>query len=269
MHKIKIDKQECTLPSHWNELSAGALQYLWKLTEKSVTPSEVKIKMLLYCLDAQVLGYKKDGGYSVKIKKHKYTISAEQMQPLCDIFNFLYTFKEVKKKQVVSLDSRLFKIPYPFLKIGRKIYKGYDNAMGEMPYEKFSTILVYMDMIDKKPNYIDNIISVIYSAEAKNPEDMPKETDCYKLPQMVKNILLWYIQGSNDFMYNKFPRTFSGKATSNDSAFDNQMKMIDALAQNDLTKKEAVKKAPLLDALFTLECACENKEKEKQKSVKK
>ena len=42
------------------------------------------------------------------------------------------------------------------------------------------------------------------------------------------------------------------------------MRVIDAFAGNDLTKKEMVKKSLLYDALYTMEIAAENAEKMKK-----
>ena len=69
-----------------------------------------------------------------------------------------------------------------------------------------------------------------------------------------------------NFIERKFPRTFSGNDdTSSGTMIDNQMRVIDELAGNDLSKKKAIKESPLYDALYTMEIAAENADKERRK----
>ena len=93
---------------------------------------------------------------------------------------------------------------------------------------------------------------------APDGKEIPAE-QFHKLPQEVKTALTWYYLGSMAFMTEKIPLTFSGTGGSSGcGVFENQMRVVDALAGNDLTKKQTVKDSLLYDALFTLEIAAEN-----------
>lgn len=66
-------------------------------------------------------------------------------------------------------------------------------------------------------------------------------------------IMYWYIIGSLAYLANGFPRIFSGNGKSNGRVFDSQMRLLDSLAQSDMTKKPEIKKGFLIDALYTMD----------------
>ena len=82
----------------------------------------------------------------------------------------------------------------------------------------------------------------------------------------VKTIIFWLYLGVLHFLSGKFPRVFSGSGgVGGGSVFENQMKILDSLADGDVTKKPEVRNSLLYDALFTMEIAIERQEKLKKK----
>ena len=149
------------------------------------------------------------------------------------------------------------------LNLKGKILQGAGEGLQDITCEQFIFLMTWFNQMLTEPERINDFVSVLY----KSPEgkEIPAE-QFRKLPQEIKTALTWYYLGSMAFMTEKFPVTFSGTSGSSSgrSVFENQMRVIDSLAGNDLTKKQTVKNSLLYDALFTLEIAAENAEKMKK-----
>ena len=259
MRTLQLNEFVYFLPAGWNEISAEQLLYLVKLVDKQLKPEEIKLKMLLKTLNARVHSYNGAGNemcYIIKIGKKKYELSAEQVHAVTAIFDYLF----FKGNKTVSINPLLTKNPFPVLKVCGKILQGAGEGLHDITYEQFIDMMVCFDQMLAKPECINDFIALIY----KSSDEKEIEAKHFgKLPSAVKITIIWYYMGSLQFMAEKFPLTFSGTGggSSGRNIFENQMRVVDALAGNDLTKKETVKKSLLYDALFTLEIAAENVEK--------
>lgn len=73
--------------------------------------------------------------------------------------------------------------------------------------------------------------------------------------------MYWYILGSLSCMGNSYPRIFSGESKgSYGRVFDAQLRLLDSLAQSDMTKKPEIRKGLLLDALYSMDESIRRKE---------
>lgn len=54
--------------------------------------------------------------------------------------------------------------------------------------------------------------------------------------------MYWYILGSLSCMAEAYPRIFSGEGKSNGRVFDSQLRLLDSLAQSDMTKSRKSEK---------------------------
>jgi hypothetical protein len=249
------------LPGEWNELSTEQLVFLIHLVDSRQTPEEIQLKLLLFSLRAHV---RKDsvseGAYRFTIEIETdgkaYDLSAEELSVVADIFSFLF----VRHDGRVSIDPSLTKNPFPTASCGRRTVYGTAEGLSDITYEQFVMLLVYYRQMQTSPEAIDDFLSVIYKSRSgkSHPEWMSE------LPGAVKTAAVWYFLGSLRFMAEKFPLTFSGEGKADGSVFESQMRVIDALASNDVTKKEIVKNALLYDALYTMEIAAENAAKRKK-----
>lgn len=62
-------------------------------------------------------------------------------------------------------------------------------------------------------------------------------------------------------MANSYPRIFSGEGKgSYGRVFDAQLRLLDSLAQSDMTKKPEIRKGLLLDALYSMDESIRRKE---------
>lgn len=57
-----------------------------------------------------------------------------------------------------------------------------------------------------------------------------------------------------------YPRIFSGEGKNNGRIFDAQLRLLDSLAQSDMTKKPEIRKGLLLDALYSMDESIRRKE---------
>ena len=61
-------------------------------------------------------------------------------------------------------------------------------------------------------------------------------------------------------MAEAYPRIFSGEGKSNGRVFDSQLRLLDSLAQSDMTKKPEIRKGLFLDALYAMDESIRRKE---------
>nr|DAX36018.1 MAG TPA: hypothetical protein [Caudoviricetes sp.] len=73
-------------------------------------------------------------------------------------------------------------------------------------------------------------------------------------------IMYWYILGSLSCMSAAYPRIFSGEGKNNGRIFDAQLRLLDSLAQSDMTKKPEIRRGLLLDALYSMDESIRRKE---------
>jgi hypothetical protein len=258
MRKLQLNEDVYDIPGTWNELTTEQLCYLIRLVNKLLSAEEIKLKMLLYCMRACVKTYiPTDEGMLFRIKtgKKKYDLSAEELAICADLFAYLF----ITENDSISINPLLTRNPFSELRIKRKIFIGADEGLSSITYGQFVMLMTRFQEMQLRPEAINDFIAVIYTSEKR-------ECTAALIAQLsieIKTAILWYYLGSMQFITEKFPITFSGSGGSSSSVFESQMRVIDALANNDVTKKEIVKNALLYDALYSLEIAAENTEKMK------
>jgi len=251
MRTLTLNDDNYLIPGDWNELTAGNLLFLVYLLKKNITTEEMKLKMLLHSMRARVTRHNFPY-FRVKAKKKKYELTSEELSVISDIFDYL--FAEVKGKY--SLNPLLVKNPFPVIRCGLTKLYGPADGLTDFTYQRFSDLLVYQTKIDQSEADFDNFLSILY--RTKNGKESNKVS---RISKKKKIVILWFYMGCLNFIQNKFPAVFSGVGDKPQDIFDSQMRVIDALAQNDVTKKEQVKNSLLYDAFYTMEVAAETMEK--------
>ena len=102
MHTIQINDNCYRVPESWDELTEKQLSYLVNLTQSDIPIEELKVHMMLYCLNAHVCRYRDIYRHQVKISigtpgnkipfrthKKKYLLFPEEVNRLAKLFNFL------------------------------------------------------------------------------------------------------------------------------------------------------------------------------------
>ena len=67
MHTIQINDNCYRVPESWDELTEKQLSYLVNLTQSDIPIEELKVHMMLYCLNAHVCRYRDIYRHQVKI----------------------------------------------------------------------------------------------------------------------------------------------------------------------------------------------------------
>ncbi len=257
--EVGIDKLDYLVPGEWNDLSQTQLIYLIRMAQNQVTAEEMKLKLLLYCLDGSIKKYdnRPDGRFFLlKINRDKFWLSSAELNAISSIFNFL--FRETKEGLKINPKLTINKFPTAYC--GCITVYGPKDGLVDISYQQFADLQIWSTKVDESSEMLDRFISIIYNRKTGNLS--PKIVA--KMSPSVKTAILWFYMGCLQMIQQRFPKVFQGSGASG-NIVDGQMRIIDALAQNKLADKEKVKSASLYDALYTMQCAAEQAEKIEQK----
>ena len=120
----------------------------------------------------------------------------------------------------------------------------------------------YLDAMQLDPQKINHLLACLWH-RGKEFDINRLDNDAAilkRLPDDRKMIMYWYILGSLSCMSAAYPRIFSGEGKNNGRIFDAQLRLLDSLAQSDMTKKPEIRKGLLLDALYSMDESIRRKE---------
>lgn len=259
MHSIEFGSRHYQLPESWNELTTGQLRYLVRLTKKELSIEEIKTSMMLFTLGAQVKRYSVFHGTNtmLAIGRRKYLVSPENVSELSDLFGFLIerVNKESDDAPVYAICPDLTRNPYPKLRVWFRRYYGPEDGLFDICYEQFVWLQHYHQAMASDPTAINYLLATIF--HRKKAFDATRiSTDARRLKRLSsekKMILYWFYLGSLRWIADKFPRVFSGGGQVIGNVYETQLRVIDSLAGSDMTKKDAVRRGLLYDALVSME----------------
>lgn len=276
MHIIQINDATYKLPENWDELTPKQLLYLVKLTQSDISVEQVKTHMMLYCLNAHVCRHKKSFKEYVRIKfgKNKYFLLPEEVCSIADQLSFLLHTNgdEYKASQkLYHLNPELTVNPYPTVRCQLRKFFGPDDQLLDITFEQFMYMQTYLDAMQSDPSKIDYLLACLW--HRRKVFDINRiDHDAailHHLPETKKVVMYWFILGSLTAMSYSFPRIFSGtgtgKVSGNGQVFDSQLRLLDSLAQSDMTKKPEVRKGFLLDALYSMDESIRRKEETEER----
>lgn len=230
-----------SLPASWNELSANELEYLASLCiEAKCSIQEIKVKMALYVMGACVISANPEY-LRIKIGGTKITLSVEKLTDIADNFKFLFADGR--------LCPGLTRSPFPKMKINRRTYTALDDFFSDALYEDYMNIIIFVDEIRLYPDAKGKLLASLYRSEHFNVFE--------SLHEEKQMVLLWWVEGCLRYIGKMFPALFSASEENMGknkeiSTLSSQMKVIDSLSSGDVTKKEAVRKSLLYDALYSM-----------------
>ncbi|MEL7600558.1 MAG: hypothetical protein AAGU18_10745 [Proteiniphilum sp.] len=259
MKIIAIEDARYEIPSEWNDLTRKQLILLIQLSEKKMSYMELQLKFFLHCIRGSVRENITTGLFNVKTPQGRHSLFADEFTSILYVFDFLFEEEESGKRVI-----------YPRLLINhfKKVRTGYISIYGpndmldNITYNQFVWLQTWQSRLDDNPKAIDEFLNVIYSSRA-GKQNMRAVR---RMPQTVKTGILWFYLGTLRFLEAKFPHVFGGSSSGeNMNVFDNQQRVIDSLADGDVTKKNQVRESLLYDALYSMEMAAiRMKEIEKQ-----
>ncbi len=265
MRGITINDTRYLVPENWDELTTKDLLFLADMYLRGVNPNEIQVKMLFHSLGAHVK--KKRGQYLMKIGKKSYAVTAPDVAMMAGCFAFLFTTQtdgSEGKAEKMMLDPGLVKNPFPTLSyLGIFRLKGPSDALTDLRYEQFIYLQTYAaayaaavnEQSDSAEDSLNMLIASMYHLGEFDALKMRK-VGRYVASQSIQAriVVYWYYLGCMRFIAGKFPKVFerdeSGVVRN---MFDAQMRMVDILAEGDVTRKDNVRKAMLYDVLYTFE----------------
>ena len=271
MHQIQIYDDKYQLPERWDELSNKDMAYLVKLTQNDVSIEQVKIYMLLYCLKAHVSRHRKiysdqvrisvgkeSENVSFRVRRKKYLLTPEEVCSLAHLFHFLVERENqrygIAPQYYIKPDR--FVNPYPTLRIRMQKFIGPDDGLYDITFEQFIYMQTYRDAMRQDPQEISHLLACLWHrGKTFDINRLDKDAALLRhLPDTQKIVMYWFITGCLINLGDQFPRVFSGKEGSiRNNVFDSQLRLLDTLANSDMTKKDAVRKGNLMDALYSMD----------------
>lgn len=166
MHTIQINDDCYRVPESWDELTEKQLSYLVNLTQSDIPIEELKVHMMLYCLNAHVCRYRDIYRHQVKISigtpghkipfrthKKKYLLFPEEVNRLAELFNFLLMCeKDTEMKYHVH--PELTVNPYRAFFCRFRKFRGPEDGLLDIRFEQFMHLQHYLDAmnLDPEPN---------------------------------------------------------------------------------------------------------------------
>ena len=113
----------------------------------------------------------------------------------------------------------------------------------------------YLDAMRQAPQNINLLLACLwYRGKVFDINRIEKDAAVLKhLPDNKKMLMYWFILGSLSFLAEMFPDVFSGDGKGSGRIFDSQLRLLDSLAQSDMTKKDEVRHGLLIDALYSMD----------------
>ena len=278
MHTIQINDDSYKLPENWDELTTKQLLYLVKLTTSDIPVEQVKIYMMLYCLKAHVCRHKKIFKEYVQIKigqesetvrfqirSHSYFLLPEEISKLADQLSFLIRVEDNRfnpSQKSYLINPKLTTNPYPTIHCRLNKFTGPEDQLFDITFEQFMYMQTYLDAMRSDSKKINHLLACLWHrGQTFDINRLDKDAAILQhLPEDKKMILYWYITGCLSYMADAYPRVFSGEGKSNGRVFDAQLRLLDSLAQSDMTKKPEIRKGLLIDALYSMDESIRRKE---------
>lgn len=263
MHRIQINDDYYRLPESWDELTTDQLLHLVRLTSSDTPIEQLKVHMMLYCLRAHVCRHKAIFKEYTKIRigqRKRYILLPDEVNQLANLFSFLLTEPASDGKHLVH--PQLTINPFPTLRWRFHRFTGPDDGLLNIRFEQFMYLQHYLSAVNQNPDQINRLLACLWHSKKRfDINRLEKDASVLRhLSHSQKMIMYWFVISGLDYLATGFPRVFSGSGKSDGRVFDSQMRLLDSLAQSDMTKKPEIKQGLLIDALYSMDESIRRKE---------
>ncbi len=279
MHTVKLNNDTYYLPSQWNELSKAQLLKVAEMSLQPIPLAEFLTKTMFAFLGFKVMRRKSvfiDGFEHFYIKhgkKNVYLVTSHDVSFISENLQFLFVKVNNDENISLKINSKLTKNLLPEIKHAGTVFHGPSDGLTNLCMNEYihAETNFYKFCKTSEEKYLDKLIAIIYRPRNKksNPDAIDYTGDL-RLPfndflterytallkslnPATKYAIFIFYQGCKNFLINKFPNVYSGGSSSDDDVFMGFMSLVNALANSDVTKKEEVRKAYLMDVMITLE----------------
>lgn len=268
MHIVRINSLVFNVPENWDELTLKQLKFLVKVTQQDVSVEELKVKMVLYCMGLHVL---RRAGQLFVLRRGRRVLllNATHICPLAQLMDYLIDEAKNDKGQPLEyyIRPRLTVNHFPKFCCKLKQFTGPDDGLFTIRFEQYIYLLTYMDAMQRSPEEIDKVLAILWhSGKQFDIERMEQDAKVlHRLPRATKMIMFWFVSACLADFSDQFPRLFNGGGATTRNVLDSQLRLLDTLAQGDMTKKDQVRQGILIDAFYTMDEAVRKQEEhEKQ-----
>lgn len=290
MRTLTVDKDKYHIPSSWNELTPDQLFRIGQLSGGERTPGDFKLKALLKVTGLKVMKHREvmidDIPHYYLENEHRrvHLISIEALNEVCAAIDFMFEIDNEKNPPQWTLSSRLTRNIIGPVKTSRGIWYGPADYLSNLITEEYirAEVSLFHYHKTRRTEYLDKLVAALWRPAAVKPtsHDIREPYDdgtvdsraviASSIPMEVKNAILMFYEGCRKALRNKFDSASGGTAPADEDILMQFMRMISGLANNDVTKHDQVRRAPLYDTLITTdELARQQKEMEKKLSNKK
>lgn len=251
---VVIGNKTVQLPSDWKEFTTGQLELIAHVSSKAMPVETAKLYIVLNLLGLRITRKVGDDTFRFVWRFRRGVITTEEMAQLTAAYDFLFGEVEGKPGTFVVL-SGLTRDPYPHLTDGLYAFRGPGDLFEHVTYDQFVYANTYMAQLGTHPEVFPQLLACLWHRRRRfDPERI--ESDARRLSRLPKErqtVMFWYWIGSLGALRRIFPRVFSGSGKDIGNIFEEQQRIIDALADGDMTRKQAVRSGLLLDAMFSMD----------------
>lgn len=267
---VVIDGLNVVFPATWDTMNLHQLRFLASLMESRRSAVEVCIMMVMCAMSgrADVCSMDDVQVYRVHVQGLTFVLTAEQMTSLAECFGFL--FDDVSAPQP-SLSPRLTVNHFPVIDHAGCVLHGPSDGMLDIPFGRYIWLQTYMSGAGKDSHNLNLALASLW--RSSDDGDEPSDADACvigKLPAWQRMVMLWYVSGCLARIHRLFPRVFGGGGSGAvGNVLDQQLRLLDSLAQSDMTKKDQVRRGKLVDALYVIDESLRRMEERERELAKK
>ena len=249
------------VPASWNAMSLPQLRFLAQLLDRERTSFEVCTMMLLHFIGGRLV-FQPDieEGFSViELKGRRYAVTADQLSDMAECFAFL--FDSIYKGEP-AIAPGLTMNPFPTISEGGCVLKGPADGMLEIPFGRYVWLQTYLSGVKDDSDNLNLALACLWHSADTGTEPIDDDVAVIRsLPSWQRLVMFWFVSGCISRIHRLFPRVFSGGGSAaGGNVLDQQLRLLDSLANSDMTKKEQVRQGKLVDALYVIDESLRRKE---------
>ena len=267
MSKVQLGKSEIIIPGTWDEFTPLQLEALASYSLKQLPVQTFKVYAMLFLLglrpgrkvDKTDMERKsghaeKEDGYEYYHKARRYILTPSQMVQMSHCLSWMFRMNDSDNS--VMLDVKLRRCPYPKISGLHATLAGPGDGLERLTYEQFVWAQAYEQRLAEHPEDMAKLLACLWHrGKAFDPDRVEDDARIIaELPHAKIVVMYWLWVGTLNWFTRQFPHVFGGEGDgASGNVFEEQQKIIDALANGDVTRKPAVRQGLLYDTLFTME----------------
>lgn len=293
MHSLTIDDVKFSLPQRWSDLTPEQYLQVAKFSTREHSPAEFRVLMLLavtglrvarkhhVLIDGEEYFYLQHG------LTHEFLVSAGQLHTICQSFDFMFRKEGLPGEEPVytlqysGVRQLMPEIPSPY----GIIYGPADGLSNITMAEYIKAETAYSEWCkSRKLHHALQLMAVLWRPGKKGYDPDTDATGDRRMPfnsfvvdshaaklaalprEYANGVLMWY-EGCQRFIRDKWPEIYEGEQSSEKvDPFTAFMRLVSSLADNDVTRAEAVRAAYLYDTLFSLQAMAKQYKKIKEQA---